>query len=41
VDLRKNNIGFIFWNLNLIDDLNVEGNVDLPLLYPGIPKKER
>jgi len=41
VDLRKNNIGFIFQNFNLIDDLSVEENVDLPLLYLGLPKKER
>ncbi|MEQ8953881.1 MAG: ABC transporter ATP-binding protein [Gammaproteobacteria bacterium] len=41
VDLRKNNIGFIFQNFNLIDDLSVAENVDLPLLYLGVPKKER
>lgn len=41
VELRKRNIGFIFQNFNLIDDLNVEENVDLPLLYLGIPKSER
>lgn len=41
VDLRKHNIGFIFQNFNLIDDLSVQENVDLPLLYLGIPKKER
>ena len=41
MDLRKQNIGFIFQNFNLIDDLNVSANVDLPLLYLGVPKKER
>jgi len=41
VDLRKKNLGFIFQNFNLIDDLSVEENVDLPLLYLGLPKKER
>lgn len=41
VNLRKQNIGFIFQNFNLIDDLNVQENVDLPLLYLGLPKKER
>ena len=41
VDLRKANIGFIFQNFNLIDDLTGEETVDLPLLYLGIPKKER
>ncbi len=41
VNLRKENIGFIFQNFNLIDDLSVEENVDLPLLYLGFSKKER
>lgn len=41
VDLRKRNIGFIFQNFNLIDDLSVEENVDLPLLYMGLAKSER
>lgn len=41
VDLRKANIGFIFQNFNLIDDLSVEENVDLPLLYLGLSKNER
>lgn len=41
VDVRKQNIGFIFQNFNLIDDLSVAENVDLPLLYLGVPKKER
>jgi putative ABC transport system ATP-binding protein len=41
VDLRKQNIGFIFQNFNLIDDLSVQENVDLPLLYLGFGKKER
>ncbi len=41
VGLRKQNIGFIFQNFNLIDDLSVEENVDLPLLYLGWSKKDR
>lgn len=41
VDLRKANIGFIFQNFNLIDDLTVAENVDLPLLYLNVPKQER
>ncbi len=41
VDLRKQNIGFIFQNFNLIDDLSVQENVDLPLLYLGMSKKQR
>lgn len=41
VGLRKENIGFIFQNFNLIDDLSVEENVDLPLLYLGLSKSDR
>ena len=41
VNLRKQNIGFIFQNFNLIDDLSVQENVDLPLLYLGLGKAER
>ncbi len=41
VALRKQNIGFIFQNFNLIDDLSVAENVDLPLLYLGYSKAER
>ncbi|PHS16290.1 MAG: phosphonate ABC transporter ATP-binding protein [Blastopirellula sp.] len=40
VNFRKNNIGFIFQNFNLIDDLSVEENVNLPLLYMNMPRKE-
>lgn len=39
--LRKGNIGFIFQSFNLIDELNVYENVELPLLYLGLSKKER
>ena len=38
---RKGNIGFVFQSFNLIDELNVEENVELPLTYLGVPKKER
>lgn len=41
VNLRKQNIGFIFQNFNLIDDLTVAENVDLPLLYMGLARTER
>jgi len=41
VDLRKRNIGFIFQSFNLIDDLSVYENVELPLLYQNVPKKLR
>jgi putative ABC transport system ATP-binding protein len=41
VDLRKDHIGFIFQSFNLIDDLSVYENVELPLLYQGAAKKRR
>jgi putative ABC transport system ATP-binding protein len=41
VDLRKDNIGFIFQSFNLIDDLSVYENVELPLLYQGASRKHR
>lgn len=40
-NLRKHNIGFVFQNFNLIDELNVFENVELPLLYLGVSKTER
>ena len=40
-DLRKGAIGFVFQSFNLIDELNVYENVELPLLYMGIPAAER
>lgn len=39
--LRKGNIGFIFQSFNLIDELTVFENVELPLLYLGMPEDER
>ncbi|MEX0275773.1 MAG: ABC transporter ATP-binding protein [Flavobacteriaceae bacterium] len=39
--LRKKNIGFVFQNFNLIDELTVFENIELPLVYNDIPKKER
>jgi len=41
VELRKQYIGFIFQSFNLIDDLSVYENVELPLLYQGAGKKHR
>lgn len=38
---RKGNIGFIFQSFNLIDELTVFENVELPLLYMGIPTSKR
>ncbi len=39
--LRKHNIGFVFQNFNLIDELNVFENVELPLLYLGMSARDR
>ena len=39
--LRKGVIGFVFQSFNLIDELNVYENIELPLLYMGIPATER
>ena len=39
--LRKGLIGFVFQSFNLIDDLTVEENIELPLLYMRMPKAER
>lgn len=38
---RKGNIGFVFQSFNLIDELNVYENVELPLLYLKISSSER
>ena len=40
-DLRKGKIGFVFQSFNLIDELTVEQNVELPLKYMGVPAAER
>jgi putative ABC transport system ATP-binding protein len=40
-DLRKGNVGFIFQSFNLIDELNVYENVELPLLYQKVSKPQR
>ena len=39
--LRKGIIGFVFQSFNLIDELNVYENIELPLLYMGISSSER
>jgi putative ABC transport system ATP-binding protein len=39
--LRKGNIGFVFQSFNLIDELTVYENVELPLLYLNTPSGER
>lgn len=40
-DYRKGRIGFVFQSFNLIDELNVFENVELPLMYLGVGAKER
>ena len=40
-NIRKQNIGFIFQSFNLIDELTVEENIELALLYHNIPASER
>ncbi|WDE10003.1 ABC transporter ATP-binding protein [Thalassomonas haliotis] len=39
--LRKQHLGFIFQNFNLIDELSVEQNIELPLYYQKVAKSER
>ncbi|MDR3441323.1 ABC transporter ATP-binding protein [Telmatospirillum sp.] len=41
VEFRKRNIGFVFQSFNLIGDLTVEENIELPLLYQSVAKAER
>jgi putative ABC transport system ATP-binding protein len=40
-NLRKGNIGFVFQSFNLIDELTVFENIELPLLYLGVSTAER
>ncbi len=40
-ELRKHNIGFVFQSFNLIDELTVFENVELPLIYTGVGSSER
>lgn len=40
-DLRKHNIGFVFQSFNLIDELTVFENAELPMIYTGIKPSER
>ena len=39
--VRKGRIGFVFQSFNLIDELNVYDNIELPLTYMDIPASER
>lgn len=40
-DIRNKEIGFIFQGFNLIPNLTAEENVELPLIYRGVPRRER
>jgi len=40
-NVRKNNLGFVFQSFNLIDELTVFENVELPMLYTRTPSAER
>lgn len=40
-DMRKHNIGFVFQSFNLIDELTVYENVELPLIYTGVKTADR
>ena len=40
-NLRKSNIGFVFQSFNLIDELTVYQNVELPLVYQKVPTTQR
>jgi len=40
-ELRKRNIGFVFQSFNLIDELTVFENVELPLIYLGMKSADR
>lgn len=39
--LRRGNMGFIFQNYNLVDELSVRENVELPLVFMGVKRRER
>ena len=39
-DIRNREIGFIFQGFNLISNLTAQENVELPLIYRGVPRKE-
>lgn len=40
-NLRRNHIGFVFQSFNLIEELTIYENIEMPLIYQRVPKKER
>lgn len=40
-DVRKHNLGFVFQSFNLIDELTVYENIELPMLYTKVPTAQR
>ena len=40
-NIRKHNLGFVFQSFNLIDELTVFENVELPMLYTKVPSNDR
>lgn len=39
--IRRGHMGFVFQNFNLVDELNVSENVELPLIFTGMKRRER
>jgi putative ABC transport system ATP-binding protein len=39
--MRRGHMGFIFQNYNLVEELNVQENIELPLIFMGVNRKER
>lgn len=40
-EVRRNKIGFVFQNFELFPDINALKNIEMPMLYAGVPRKER